>query len=151
MNIRETFFNCISHKYIFIIQIVITLLLSIGIVIEHIWISRQPFDDIDGCLLAHLMHIHFALRYVVHAHSHACNKCVEGWLFLFIRIVNIQIKFHHICTFTIRIEVFKGRYVRQTSYFGYDVIFSDAIFTWNVHYFIFCQLKMFIAFGHTEK
>ena len=29
------------------------------------------------------------LCYVCHAHSHACNKCVKGWLFLFSPDLNI--------------------------------------------------------------
>ena len=97
-------------------------LISMSVVKEHIWISRQPFDDIDGRLLAHLMHLHFTCATsVMLIRMLVINVCkVDS--FFFILIVKFQIKFYYIITHTDRKELFNGRYVRQLKSV-YDVIF----------------------------
>ena len=92
-----------------------------SIVKEHFWISRQPFDDIDGRLLAHLMHIYFTCATsVMLIRMLVINVCkVDS--FFFIQIVKFQIKLYHITIHTELKELFKGRCV--TRYSVYDVIF----------------------------
>ena len=88
-----------------------------SIVKEHIWISRQPFDDIDGRLLAHLMHLYFTCATSVMLIRMLVINVWKVDSFFFILIVKFQIKFYYIITHTDRKELFNGHHVRHSVYY----------------------------------